>query len=235
MATKVEKIGSKRYDALRKKAEQGKFYTPEEAVALAKENATAKFDETIEVAVRLNLEAKHTIRDTISYPNSFGKEKRVLVFAKGAKAEEAKTAKADFVGSDDLVEKIKEGFLDFDVAIATPDIMKDLVKLGPILGRRGLMPNPKTGTVTLDIAQAVKSFKAGRLEYRANKEGIVHVAIGKASMTKEQLAENFYMLYDEILRKKPSDLKGDYIKSVAVTSTMGLGLKLDYRKIGKKE
>lgn len=231
MATKEKKIGGKRYDAIRKIVEKLSLYSVEEAIDLAKKNATCKFDETIEVTINLNILPKHTIRDTLSFPNAFGKEKRVVVFAQGEKADEAKNAGAIEVGFEDLISKIKGGYTDFDVAISTPDLMKEVGKLGQILGRKGLMPNPKTGTVTLDIAQAVKSFKAGRMEYRADKFGVVRMAIGKASMDVNKLNENFRAFYDEILRKKPSDLKGDYIKSVGVTSTMGVGIKIDYKKI----
>ena len=231
MATKEKKIGGKRYDAIRKTVEKLSLYSVEEAIDLAKKNATCKFDETIEVTINLNILPKHTIRDTLSFPNAFGKEKRVVVFAQGEKADEAKNAGAIEVGFEDLISKIKGGYTDFDVAISTRDLMKEVGKLGQILGRKGLMPNPKTGTVTLDIAQAVKSFKAGRMEYRADKFGVVRIAIGKASMDVNKLNENFRAFYDEILRKKPSDLKGDYIKSVGVTSTMGVGIKIDYKKI----
>lgn len=231
MAKKVKKIGGKRYDAILKTVEKLKLYTVEEAIELAKKNATCKFDETIEVTMNLNILQKHSIRDTLSFPNAFGKEKRVVVFAQGEKAEEAKSAGAMEVGFEDLMEKIKGGYTDFDVAISTPDLMKEVGKLGQILGRKGLMPNPKTGTVTLDIAQAVKSFKAGRMEYRADKHGIVRMGIGKASMDINKLLENFKVFYEEIMRKKPSDIKGEYIKGINVTSTMGVGIKIDYKKI----
>lgn len=231
MATNVKKIGGKRYDAIKKTVDRSKLYMVEEAIEIVRKNATCKFDETIEVTMNLNILPKHSIRDTISFPNAFGKERVVAVFAQGDKAEEAKSAGAAFVGYQDLIEKIKGGFTDFDVAISTPDLMKDVGKLGQVLGKKGLMPNPKTGTVTLDIASAVKSFKGGRLEYRADKSGIVRMSIGKASMDGGKLSENFNSFYDEILRKKPSDLKGDYIKSVNITSTMGVGVKIDYKKI----
>lgn len=231
MATKIKKIGGKRYDAIRKTVEKSKLYAVEEAIELARKNATCKFDETIEVTIDLNILQKHSIRDTISFPNIFGKERVVAVFAQGDKADEAKSAGAVYVGYQDLIDKVKGGFTDFDVAIATPDLMKEVGKLGQVLGRKGLMPNPKTGTVTLNIAQAVKSFKGGRLEYRADKNGIVRMGIGKASMDAQKLSENFKAFYDEILRKKPTDLKGDYVKSVNVTSTMGVGIKIDYKKI----
>lgn len=231
MATKVKKVGSKRYDAIFNSFDKAKQYSAEEAIDLARKNATCKFDETIEITIDLNILQKHSIRDTLSYPNPFGKEKVVAVFAQGEKAEEAKAAGAAYVGFTDLIEKVKGGFTDFDVAIATPDLMKEVGKLGQALGRKGLMPNPKTGTVTLDIASAVKSFRQGRMEYRADKNGILRMSIGKASMPTEKLIENFKALYDEIMRKKPSDIKGDYIKGLNVTSTMGVGVKIDFKKI----
>ena len=230
MATKEKKIGGKRYDAIRKTVEKLRLYTVDEAIDLAKKNATCKFDETIEVTINLNILQKHSIRDTLSFPNAFGKEKRVVVFATGEKAEEAKKAGAVEVGFEDLMDKIKGGWTDFDVAISTPDLMKEVGKLGQQLVRKGLMPNPKTGTVTLEVANAVKSFKAGRMEYRADKHGIVRIGIGKASMGADKLLENFKVFYDEILKKKPSDIKGEYIKGINVTSTMGVGIKIDHKK-----
>ena len=231
MATKVKKSGGKRYDAIKKSVDKLKYYAFEEAIDLARNNATAKFDETIEITVNLNILQKHSIRDTVSFPNAFGKERIVAVFAQGEKAEEAKTAGASFVGFEDLIEKIKGGFTEFDVAISTPDLMKEVGKLGQILGRKGLMPNPKTGTVTLDIAAAVKSFKSGRFEYRADKNGIVRIGIGKASMPTNELVQNFKTFYDEIIKKKPTDLKGEYVKSIGVTSTMGVGVRIEHKKI----
>ncbi len=231
MATKGKKLGGKRYDAIRSATEKLKFHSVEEAIELARKNATAKFDETIEVTVNLDILQKHSIRDTVSFPNAFGKERIVAVFAQGDKAEEAKAAGATFVGNEDLIEKIKGGFTEFDVAISTPDLMKEVGKLGQILGRKGLMPNPKTGTVTLDIAQAVKSFKSGRFEYRADKNGIVRIGIGKASMDSQKLTANFKVFYDEIIRKKPSDLKGEYVRGIGITSTMGVGIRIDHKKV----
>ena len=231
MATKGKKLGGKRYKAIQSNVERGKLYPFKEAVILAKENAKAKFDETVEVTIDLDILPKHTIRDTLSFPNTFGKERVVAVFAQGEKATEAKEAGAAFVGGADLIERIKGGFTDFDVAIATPDLMKEVSKLGQILGRKGLMPNPKTGTVTTEIAAAVKSFKGGRVEFRADKRGIVRIGIGKASMDAEKLSQNFVVFYNEIIRKKPSDLKGEYIKSIGVTSTMGVGIKVDHKKV----
>lgn len=231
MTTKIKKVGSKRYDAILNTVENFKLYSVDEAIDLVKQNATCKFDETIEVAMNLNILQKHSIRDTLSFPNAFGKEKRVVVFATGEKAEEAKNAGAIDVGFEDLIDKIKGGWTDFDVAISLPDLMKEVGKLGQQLGRKGLMPNPKTGTVTLEIANAVKSFKAGRVEYRTDKHGIARIGIGKASMNHDKLLENFRAFYDEILKKKPSDIKGEYIKSINLTSTMGVGVSIDHKKI----
>jgi large subunit ribosomal protein L1 len=191
---------------------------------LVKDLAYAKFDETVEIALKLNVKAKHSIRDTLVLPNSFRAEKKILVFAKGDKADEAKRAGAAYVGDTDLVEKIQGGWLDFDVAVATPDMMKDVGKLGPILGRRGMMPNPKTKTVTFDIKDAIEELKKGRVEFRGDKTGVIHLPIGKVSMDKEKIAENARLLIDEVQRKKPSDIKGEFIKSIAVSSTMGPGV-----------
>lgn len=231
MATKGKKLGGKRYEAISKNVDRRKLYPVAEACALAKENAKAKFDETIEATIDLNLLPKHTIRDTFSFPNTFGKERIVAVFAQGEKAAEAKNAGAAFVGYADLIEKVKGGFTEFDVAIATPDMMKEVGKLGQVLGRKGLMPNPKTGTVTNDIAAAVKSFKGGRTEFRADKNGIVRMGVGKASMDVDKLTENFIAFYSEVMKKKPSDIKGEYLKSISVTSTMGVGIKIDHKKV----
>ena len=196
----------------------------DQALELVKKLAYAKFDETVEIALRLNVKAKHSIRDTLVLPNSFRAEKKILVFAKGDKAEEAKEAGAAFVGDTDLVEKIQGGWLDFDVAVATPDMMKDVGKLGPILGRRGMMPNPKTKTVTFDIKDAINELKKGRVEFRGDKTGVIHLPIGKVSMDKEKIAENARLLIEEVQRKKPADIKGEFIKSIAVSSTMGPGI-----------
>ena len=231
MATKKREKGSKLYRKIATTVDRVKTYAVDEAVTMVKQNATAKFDETIEAVVNLNIESKHSIRDTISLPVSFGKEKKVLVFAKGEKAEEAKKAGADHVGAEDLMEKVKGGFLDFDVAIATPDLMKDVGKLGQVLGRRGLMPNPKTGTVTMNVDSTVKAFKKGRAEYRADKAGSIHMAVGKASMTPDDIKANFLAFYEDVLKKRPSDIKGDYVKRVCISSTMGAGVKLDFKKI----
>jgi len=199
-------------------------YNLEQALDLVKDLAYAKFDETVELALKLNVKAKHSIRDTLVLPNSFRAEKKILVFAKGEKADEAKQAGASYVGDTDLVEKIQGGWLDFDVAVATPDMMKDVGKLGPILGRRGMMPNPKTKTVTFDIKDAIEELKKGRVEFRGDKTGVIHLPIGKVSMDREKIAENARLLIDEVQRKKPADIKGEFIKSIAVSSTMGPGV-----------
>jgi len=191
-----------------------------------KELAYAKFDETVEVSMKLNIKSKHTIRDVMALPHLFGKDKQILVFAKGDKAEEAKKAGAAYVGDADLIEKIKGGWLDFDIAVATPDMMKDVGKLGQILGRRGLMPNPKTQTVTFNIKEALDELKKGRVEYRADKGGVVHLAVAKLSMGKEQIAANAAAFIQEVVRKRPSDLKGDYVQSIVLSSTMGPGIRL---------
>jgi large subunit ribosomal protein L1 len=216
--------GSKKYREALKRIEPGALHTLERAIEVVKDTAFAKFDETVEIALRLNVKSKHSIRDTLVLPHSFRAEKRVLVFAKGEKAQEAREAGAQFVGDMDLVQKIQEGWLDFDVAVATPDMMKDVGKLGPILGRRGLMPNPKTKTVTFDLKQALAELKKGRVEFRGDKTGVVHMPIGKVSMDKDKILENARVLIQEVERKRPADVKGEYIKSIALASTMGPGV-----------
>ncbi len=221
---------SKRFTSAKEKVDRVKQYDVNEAVKLLKECSTAKFDESIDIAINLNLKAKHTIRDTLTLPHPVAVTNvRVLVFAEGETVEAAKSAGADFVGSDDLVEKIEGGWYDFDIAIATPAMMKKISKLGKHLGRRGLMPNPKTGTVTDDVKKAVAEFKKGKQEYRANKQGVVHQRIAKASMTEAMILENANAFYKEIMRKKPSDLKGKYVLSIALSSTMGPGIKVNYQ------
>ncbi|MBN1525318.1 MAG: 50S ribosomal protein L1 [Spirochaetales bacterium] len=201
-------------------------YQLDKAVELVKSCAFAKFDETVELAMKLNLKSSHTVRDTLVFPNQFGREKRILVFAKGEKAEEARQNGATFVGDNDLIEKIKGGWLDFDVAVATPDLMKDVGKLGQILGRRGLMPNPKTQTVTFEIKGAIAELKKGRVEYRADKTGVVHMAVGKVSMDIDKISENVKTVIKTVNSKKPGDIKGEFIKSITLSSTMGPGIKL---------
>jgi large subunit ribosomal protein L1 len=216
----------KKYRAAVEKVDRGEQYPVEKAVELVKAMAYAKFDETVEVSMKLNIKSKHTIRDVMALPHRFGREKTILVFAKGDKAEEARKAGAAHVGDADLIERIKGGWLDFDVAVATPDMMKDVGKLGKILGQRGLMPNPKTQTVTFNLKEAIDELRKGRVEYRADKGGVVHLAVGKLSMTPAQLTENALAFISEIFRKRPADLKGDYVKSIVMSSTMGPGVKL---------
>ena len=217
----------KKYQEACKLIEAGKFYTPAEAMDLVKKTATAKFDETIELHVRLGVDPKYPdqqVRGAIVLPNGTGKSKRVLVFAKGEKVKEAEAAGADFVGSDEIVQKIQGGWLDFDVAVATPDMMGTVGRLGKILGPRGLMPNPKLGTVTMDLQKAISEVKAGKVEYRTDRAGNVHVSIGKASFDAEKLQQNFQALIDTLIRVKPAAAKGQYIRSITVASTMGPGV-----------
>jgi large subunit ribosomal protein L1 len=208
-------------------------YSPAEAVRLLKDMQTAKFDETVEVHFRLGLNVRHAdeqLRGTLMLPHGTGKEARVAVFAEGEKAKEAQDAGADVVGSADLAKRVEEGFTDFDVAIATPDQMSNVGKLGRILGPRGLMPNPKTGTVTMDVAKAVRDAKAGKLEYRTDRGANVHVAIGKKSFDARQLVENYAALVDEIVRAKPAAAKGRYIRQITLATTMGPGIRVDTQK-----
>lgn len=204
-----------------------KSYNIKDAISLIKKVSYAKFDETFEASFNLKLEKKHSVRSTILLPNSFGKTRKVLVFAKGQKAEEAISAGADYAGDEEYIEKIKNGWLDFDACIATPDMMKEIGKIAKILGPKGLMPNPKTGTVTDNIANAVKEIKQGKLEYKADKAGVVHVMFAKKSMTEEQILENFNQLYQDLLKKRPSDLKGNYILSIYLSTTMSPSVKVD--------
>lgn len=222
----------KKYLEAQKKVEKNKLYPYSDAVGLAKEVAPAKFDESVDFSIRLNIQQKHSIRGSLSLPHSMdAKEKKVLVFAEGEKATEAQKAGADYVGSADLIDKIKGGWIDFEVVIATPDMMKEVGKLGPILGKKGLMPNPKVGTVTTDLKTAVSEFKKGKAEYRADKAGIIAFKIGKKSMTKEKIEENGKTLFNEIMKKKPNDIKGEYIKSVFISTTMGPSVKIDPQSI----
>jgi large subunit ribosomal protein L1 len=223
------KHGKKYREAL-EKLELGKAYEIDECVDLVKAMAFAKFDETVEVSVNLNIKKNHSIRDTFVLPHQFAAEKKVLVFAKGDKATEAEEAGAAYVGAEDLVEKIKGGWLDFDICVATPDMMREVGKLGPILGRRGLMPNPKTRTVTMDVKGAVAELKQGRIEFRADKGGVVHLAVGKVSMEKDQLKANIETFVDELVKKRPSDVKGEFVRSASVSSTMGPGVKLQVQE-----
>jgi len=221
---------SKRYNGAAEKVDRTAVYSMEEAIAKVQEAATAKFDESIELSVRLGVDprkADQMVRGTVSLPHGTGKTVRVLVLTKGEKEKEAQEAGADFVGGDDLVAKIQGGWLDFDAVIATPDIMSQVGKLGRILGPRGLMPNPKVGTVTFDVGQAVRDIKAGKIDFRVDKYGIVHAAIGKKSFKPEQLADNVRVFMDAINRLKPSTAKGVYLKSISLSSTMGPGVRVD--------
>lgn len=224
---------SKAYKAAADKRDGSQLHTPEAAVKLVKEMASAKFDETIEVVVRLGVDprkADQMVRGTVNLPNGTGKTARVLVFASGEKAEAAIAAGADEVGVDDLVEKVAGGYLDFDAVVATPDMMGKVGRLGRVLGPRGLMPNPKTGTVTMDVAKAVKEIKGGRIEFRVDKHANLAFIVGKASFTAEQLVENYAVVLEEILRLKPASAKGRYILKATVATTMGPGIPLDATK-----
>ena len=225
----------KKYLEAAKAVDNATLYDPADAIALVKKTATAKFDETVEAHIRTGCDGRHAdqqIRGAVVLPNGTGKKVRVLVFAKGAKADEATAAGADYVGEAELVPKIQnEGWLDFDVVVATPDMMGVVGRLGRVLGPKGLMPNPKAGTVTMDVTKAVQDIKAGKLEYRLDKSNIVHVPIGKASFTEEQLDENFRALMDAIVKARPSTVKGAYLKSITLASTMGPGVKVNPLKV----
>jgi large subunit ribosomal protein L1 len=223
------KPGRKRKDALAQ-VDRQKLYTVDEACALLKPASFAKFEETVDLAVRLGVNPRHAdqmVRGALVLPHGIGKTKRVLVFAKGDKAAEAEAAGADEVGSDDLVKKVQEGYLEFDTVIATPDMMGQVGRLGRVLGPRGLMPNPKVGTVTLDVSKAVREAKAGKIEFRVEKAGIVHVPVGKKSFDVPKLADNVRSLLNALIKAKPSTAKGNYVKSVTLSTTMGPGIKVD--------
>ncbi len=225
---------AKRYKAAVESYDRTSRFSLEEAIEVVKKNATAKFDETVEVVARLGVDPRHSdqqVRGTVVLPHGIGKTVRVLVITKGEKEKEAMDAGADLVGSDDYVAKIKEGWLDVDKIIATPDMMSEVGKLGKILGPKGLMPNPKSGTVTFDIAKAVKELKAGKIEYRTDKGGNVHVPIGKASFDKEKLVDNVTVFVREIVRSKPAAAKGQYLRTLCVSSTMGPGVRLDVQGV----
>lgn len=215
--------GKKYLDKL-KKYDRTVSYGLKEALDLVKTLATGKFDETVDLSVKLNLKKSQSVRDTVVLPYQFRGEKRILVFCKAEKEKEAQEAGATYIGAEDLIEKIKGGWLDFDVAVATPDMMKDVGKLGMVLGRRGLMPNPKTGTVTFDLKGALAELRKGRTEFRADKTGVVHLAVGKVSMESEKVAENIKTTVTEIKRKRPVDAKGEFIRTISVASTMGAGV-----------
>ena len=224
----------KKYNEAAKQIDRATLYEPADAIALVKKAATAKFDETVELHIRTGCDGRHAeqqIRGAVVLPNGTGKTVKVLVFAKGDKVNEAEAAGADYVGGDELIPKIQnEGWLDFDVVVATPDMMGVVGRLGKVLGPKGLMPNPKAGTVTMDVTKAINDIKAGKIEYRLDKTNIVHVPVGKASFTEEKLKENFDAVMDAIIKAKPSALKGQYLKSVTLTSTMGPGVKVNAAK-----
>lgn len=229
---------SKAYRASIEKVDAHQLYSPEEAVALVKDIASAKFDETVEVAMRLGVDprkADQMVRGTVNLPNGTGKTARVLVFASGDKAEAALAAGADEVGTDELINKVAGGYLDFDAVVATPDLMGKVGRLGRVLGPRGLMPNPKTGTVTMDVAKAVSDIKGGKIEFRVDRHANLHFIIGKASFTPAQLAENYFAALDEVLRLKPSATKGRYIKRITMAATMTPGVALDPQKVKPTE
>ena len=226
----------KKYQEVAKQIED-KLYEVEEAIDLAKKTATAKFDETVEFAVKLGVDPKHAdqqVRGAVVLPHGTGKTNRVLVFAKGDKLKEAEAAGADYAGAEELVTKIQGGWADFDVAVATPDMMGLVGRLGKILGPKGLMPNPKVGTVTLDVARAINEIKAGKIEYRTDKAGNIHAPIGKVSFDSEKLVENFYTLMDTLIKVKPSAAKGQFVRSVTVSTTMGPGIKINPLKAAGK-
>jgi large subunit ribosomal protein L1 len=217
----------KKYEEAVKKYDREKEYEAAEACALVKDLHFAKFDETVEVHVRLNLKKSQSVRDTVVLPYQFRGEKKILVFCKGEKEKEALEAGAAYVGADELIEKVKGGWLDFDVAVATPDMMKDVGKLGMVLGRKGLMPNPKTGTVTFDVTKAINEIKAGKVEFRVDKTAIIHVPVGKVSFDESKLADNTLAVIHAVLRAKPSAAKGKYVQSIYLCSTMGPSIAVD--------
>lgn len=224
----------KKYNESAKLIDRATFYEIEEAVSLVKKSATAKFDETVEMHIRTGCDGRHAdqqIRGAVVLPNGTGKTVKVLVFAKGDKVAEAEAAGADYVGGDELIPKIQnDGWLDFDVVVATPDMMGVVGRLGKVLGPKGLMPNPKAGTVTMDVTKAINDIKAGKIEYRLDKTNIIHCPVGKASFTEEQLGQNINALLDAIVKAKPSTLKGQYLRSITLTSTMGPGVKVSVAK-----
>lgn len=226
---------SKRVKAIRSKAVENRSYALADALKLVKETATAKFDESVDIAVVLGIDAKksdQSVRGSVILPAGTGKSVRVAVFTQGPKADEARAAGADVVGLEDLAQRVKEGFLDFDIVIASPDAMRVVGTLGQVLGPRGLMPNPKVGTVTADVAGAVRNAKAGQVQYRTDKAGIVHCSIGRASFDVERLRSNFTALIDALNKSKPASVKGLYLRKIAVSSTMGIGVRVDLASLG---
>ncbi len=229
-------MAGKKYKAVAALVDKTKLYGIEEAVALAKKTARAKFDESVDLAVNLGVDPKQAdqmVRGTVVLPHGTGKKVRILVFAKGEKEKEARDAGADYVGAENLADKIQKGWLEFDTVVATPDIMGLVGKLGKVLGPRGMMPNPKTGTVTFDVAKAVKDIRAGKVEYRVEKAGIVHVPVGKASFEESKLIENAKAVLESILKAKPASSKGKYLKAASVSTTMGPGIRIDTAQIEK--
>jgi large subunit ribosomal protein L1 len=227
-----EKEMGKRLKEVSKLVDKSKLYTLDEAVSLVKQIANAKFDETVELHIKLGIDPKQSdqiVRGTVTLPHGIGKTRKVAVITKGEKQKEAHDAGADLVGGDDLIEDISKGVLDFDILVATPDIMKDLSKVAKILGPKGLMPNPKAGTVTFEVGETVKELKKGRVEYKNDSYGIIHCSVGKVSFDKEKLADNIKVLFEVILKAKPSSSKGQYIKSISISSTMGPGVYLDQK------
>lgn len=227
---------SKRYSEAIKELDLNKVFDPSDAIATVKKAATAKFDETVEVAVRLGVDPKKAdqqIRGAVVLPHGTGKVQRVLVFAKGEKAKEAEVAGADYVGDEDYINKIQQGWFEFDVVVATPDMMGSVGKLGRVLGPKGLMPNPKTGTVTFDVARAVNEIKAGKIEYRVDKAGNIHAPIGKVSFEDHKLLDNLHTVIDTLVKVKPAAAKGQYVRNITVSSTMGPGVKVNLSKIVK--
>jgi len=221
----------KKYKALYPKVDRTKLYPLEQAIQLAKDTSYSKFDGTLEIATQVNYKSLLNVRGTISLPHGTGKKVRVLVFCKGDKQNEARNAGADFVGDMDLIEKVQGGWTDFDACVATPDMMKDVGKLGPVLGRKGLMPKPKAGTVTTDVTRAVKELKSGRIEYRPDKGGVIHLGVGKISFDSAKLLDNVRAVIQALMKDKPSDAKGDYLKNIAVSATMGVGVKIDSKEL----
>ena len=219
----------KKYNESLKKYAPASLYELGEALTLVKSMAFAKFDETVDLSVKLNLKKSQSVRDTVVLPHQFRGEKKILVFCKPEKEKEAQDAGASFIGADDLIEKVKGGWTDFDVAVATPDMMKDVGKLGMVLGRKGLMPNPKTGTVSFDLKGTLAELKKGRVEFRADKTGVMHLAVGKVSMEPEKVADNVKAVMTEVKRKRPIDVKGEFIQTVSVASTMGPGVWVDFK------
>ncbi len=225
---------SKAYRAASENVDENQLYSPEAALAIVKKNSSAKFDETVEVALRLGVDprkADQMVRGTVNLPNGTGKTARVLVFATGEKANDAIAAGADEVGADELIDKIAGGYLDFDAVVATPDLMGKVGRLGRVLGPRGLMPNPKTGTVTMDVAKAVTDIKGGKIEFRVDRHANLHFIVGKASFTEQALSENYFAAIDEVMRLKPSASKGRYLKKATIASTMGPGVPVDPMKV----